>query len=151
TVVAGIALGAAVSAVPASLIAGRLILSGRGFAVMSLTDGPSVRAAAGSILYIGLIAMLSLGIATVIRDTATSIGIVMSLLYLFPIVAQAVSDPHWRRHISQIAPMSAGLAIQKTTGLDSLPISPWAGLGVLAAWAGGALLVGWIMLRVRDA
>ncbi|MGH3196400.1 MAG: hypothetical protein ACRDNT_10810 [Streptosporangiaceae bacterium] len=29
--------------------------------------------------------------------------------------------------------MTAGLAIQATTGLSSLPISPWAGLGVLAA------------------
>ena len=28
--------------------------------------------------------------------------------------------------------MTAGLAIQATTGLHSLPISPWAGLGVLA-------------------
>ena len=31
--------------------------------------------------------------------------------------------------------MTAGLAIQATTGLNTLPISPWAGLGVLAAWA----------------
>jgi hypothetical protein len=31
--------------------------------------------------------------------------------------------------------MTAGMAIQATTGLNSLPISPWAGLGVLAAWA----------------
>jgi ABC-2 type transport system permease protein len=32
-----------------------------------------------------------------------------------------------------------------------LPISPWAGLGVLAAWAAGALLAGGLMLRFRDA
>ena len=38
--------------------------------------------------------------------------------------------------------MTAGLAIQATTDLRSLPISPWAGLGVLAAWAAAALLVG---------
>jgi ABC-2 type transport system permease protein len=47
--------------------------------------------------------------------------------------------------------MTAGLAIQATTGLGTLPISPWAGLGVLAAWAAGALLLGGILLRVRDA
>ena len=31
--------------------------------------------------------------------------------------------------------MTAGLAIQATTNLRRLPIAPWAGLGVLAAWA----------------
>jgi ABC-2 type transport system permease protein len=34
--------------------------------------------------------------------------------------------------------MTAGMAIQATTGLNSLPISPWAGLGMLAAWAAAA-------------
>ena len=46
--------------------------------------------------------------------------------------------------------MTAGLAIQDTAGLRGLPISPWAGLGVLAAWAAAALLAGALMLRVRD-
>jgi hypothetical protein len=36
--------------------------------------------------------------------------------------------------------MTAGLEIQASTGLSALPISPWAGLGVLAAWAAAALL-----------
>jgi ABC-2 type transport system permease protein len=47
--------------------------------------------------------------------------------------------------------MTAGLAIQATTGLSSLPLSPWAGLGVLAAWTAAALLAGWLVLRLRDA
>jgi ABC-2 type transport system permease protein len=55
------------------------------------------------------------------------------------------------RHIQQIAPMTAGLAIQATTSLRTLPISPWAGLGVLAAWAAAALLLGGMLLHLRDA
>jgi ABC-2 type transport system permease protein len=47
--------------------------------------------------------------------------------------------------------MTAGLAIQANTNPRSLPISPWAGLGVLAAWATGALLTGGLLLRLRDA
>jgi ABC-2 type transport system permease protein len=47
--------------------------------------------------------------------------------------------------------MTAGLAIQATTGLNSLPISPWAGIGVLGAWAVGALAHGGMLLRLRDA
>jgi ABC-2 type transport system permease protein len=34
--------------------------------------------------------------------------------------------------MDQIGPMSTGLAIQATTDLTSLPISPWAALGMLA-------------------
>jgi ABC-2 type transport system permease protein len=62
-----------------------------------------------------------------------------------------VSDQHVQRHVQQIAPMTAGLDIQATTGLRNLPLSPWAGLGVLAAWAAGTLLIGGLLLRLRDA
>ncbi len=59
-----------------SLLAGRLILPGHGFTAahgyppLSLGDGPVLRAAAGSVLYLALIALLSLGIATIVRDSA---------------------------------------------------------------------------------
>ncbi len=110
-----------------------------------------LRAAAGSVLYLALIALLSLGTATAVRDSATAIGIVLGLLYVFPIIVQVVSDPHWKRHLQQLTPMTAGLSIQATTQLDSLPISPWAGLGVLAGWAAAALLTGGLLLQLRDA
>ena len=110
-----------------------------------------LRAAAGSVLYLALIALLSLGIATIIRDSGAAIGTVLGLLYLSPIIAAAVSSPHWHDGIERYAPMSAGLAIQATTNLRGLPISPWAGLGVLAAWAAAALLAAGLLLRLRDA
>jgi ABC-2 type transport system permease protein len=155
--VASLVLAAGTIAVGGSLLAGRIILPGhgftaaRGFPLLSLGDGPVLRAAAGSVLYLGLIALLSLGAATAVRDSAVAIGIVLGLLYIFPIVANVVSNAHWHRHLEQVGPMSAGLAIQATTGLRSLPISPWAGLGVLAAWVAGALLAGGLVLRWRDA
>ena len=110
-----------------------------------------LRAAAGSVFYLALIALLGLGVAALSRDSATAIGVVLGLLYLFPIIAQAVSGGHFQRHLEQIGPMPAGLTIQATTGLRGLPISPWAGLGVLAAWAAAALVVGGLRLRLRDA
>ena len=155
-VVTGPVLAAGSLAVLGSVLAGRLILPGhgftaaRGFPPLSLADGPVARAAAGSVLYLALIALLSLGVAAIVRDAAAAIGLVLGLLYLFPVVAQ-VLGPQWYRHMEQIGPMPAGLAIQATTGLRGLPISPWAGLGVLAAWAAAALLAGGLMLRLRDA
>lgn len=126
------------------LLAGRLLLD-------LPFDGPVRRAAFGSVLYLTLIALLSLGIAAVVRDSAAAIGVVLGLLYVLPIVAQALSDPVWQRHLQQIAPMSAGLAVQSTVGLKELPIGPWAGLGVLAAWAAGALVLGGLSMGLRDA
>ena len=53
-----------------------------------------------------------------------------------------VGTRHWQRHLEQIGPMTAGLYIQATVGVRRLPLTPWQGLGVLAAWAVGALLLG---------
>jgi ABC-2 type transport system permease protein len=156
TNVAGLTLIAGLFAVAGCLVAGRILLAGsgldpaHGYALVSISHSPTLRAAAGSVLYLVLIALLSLGIATAIRDTTVSIGAVLGLLYLPPLLAQAVSDP-FRRHLEQSAPMTAGLAIQATTNLRSLPIAPWAGLGVLTAWAAGALLIAGILMRLRDA
>jgi ABC-2 type transport system permease protein len=47
--------------------------------------------------------------------------------------------------------MTAGLYIQATIGVHSLPLTPWQGLGVLAGWAAASLLVGALTLRARDA
>lgn len=150
----GVVAAAGTVAVLGSLLAARLILAGHGFTAargLSLADGPTLRATVGSIVYLTLIALLSLGVATVVRDSAASVGIVLGLLYLFPVLSQAIGDPHWQRLLQQIGPMSAGLTIQATTDIHSLPIGPWAGLSVTAGWAAAALLGGGLLLRGCDA
>lgn len=150
-------LAGAATAVLASLLLGPLLLEGNGFAHVSgaalptLASGPTLRAAAGSVLYLCLIALLSLGVAATARDSAAAIGIVLGLLYVFPILTTLVGEPKLARLLEQIGPTTAGLAIQATAHLHSLPIGPWAGLGVLAAWAAGALLLGGVLLELRDA
>ncbi len=154
--VAGLTFVAGLLAVAGCLVIGRHLLPADGldpahrYALVSISQVPTMRAAIGSVLYLVLIALLSLGIATAIRDTAVSIGAVLGLLYLPPVLAQVVSDP-LRRYLQQSAPMTAGLTIQATTNLHSLPIAPWTGLGVLAAWSAAALLAGGLLLQVRDA
>ncbi|HEY3869603.1 MAG TPA: ABC transporter permease [Actinocrinis sp.] len=155
-VVTGAVLAAGVPAVLVSMLAGRLILPGHGFTAahgspsLSAGDAAMLRAAVGSVLYLGLIALLSLGIAAAVREPAAATGLVLGLLYLIPILIGIVGDATWRRHIEQIAPMMAGLDVEATTGLNSMPLGPWQGLGVLAAWAAGALVAGGLQLRLRD-
>jgi ABC-2 type transport system permease protein len=69
-----------------------------------------------------------------------------------PLIVQlGVLDPSWERRLERWSPMNAGMAIQATRDLGSLPIAPWPGLGVLALWTAGAFLLGGLLLRLRDA
>ena len=150
------ALLAGVLGVLGSLVAGRATLPGNGFTrangyePLSLADGPTLRAAVGTVLYLALVALLSLGVATAVRGTAGAITGVLTLLYAFPIVAQLVSDPRWQQRLERYGPMEAGLSVQHTMRLDELPIGPWPGLGVLATYAGVALLSGMTLFQLRD-
>ena len=148
-------LTAAALAVAGSALAGWLILPGRGFTPAhgypSLTAGADLRAAAGTVLYLALIALLGLGVAAAVRDSAAAIGLVLGLLYLFPIAAAVIPDATISRHFQQIGPLSAGLDVQATIGVKTLPLTPWQGLAVVALWAAGALLLGALVLNFRDA
>jgi ABC-2 type transport system permease protein len=46
---------------------------------------------------------------------------------------------------------SAPTRITHLNSRGTLPIGPWVGLGVLAAWAAAAMLAGGLVLRLRDA
>ncbi|MFF4415753.1 ABC transporter permease [Streptosporangium sp. NPDC001559] len=150
---AGLTLIVGSVAVLASALATRRILLDNGFPAetLLLTSGPMPRAAVGSVLYLVLIALFSLGVATAVRDSAAAVGVVLGLLYLFPAVILMIADDDRQRLLWRISPMNAGLAVQATTDLAALPLSPWAGLSVLAAWATAALLGGGLLLRTRDA
>jgi ABC-2 type transport system permease protein len=153
----GLVLAAGAVAVLASVLAGRLILPGHGFGPangyppLSLGYGPDLRAAVGSVLYLALVALLALGIATAVRESAVAIGVVLGLLYLWPVITSVIGNQTWHRHLEQASPMTAGLYIQATVGLRSLMLTPWQGLGVTALWASGALVLGGCLLRFRDA
>jgi len=155
-ILSALVLGSGTLAVLVSILLGRLILPSNGFTtahgytMLSLSHGPTLRAATGSVLYLTLIALMSLGIATAVRDPAIAIGIVLGLLYLFPIIAALLADPTLHRHLQQIGPMTAGLTIQDTTNTDHLPIGPWAGLGVTAGWAAATMITGGLLLTFRD-
>ncbi len=143
-------LTAVVTTAAAAAVAGSLLAANR-LLPLVVTDAAVLRAAAGSVLYLALVGLLALGVTTAVRNPATAAGLVLGLLYLFPVVGLATTDPDFRRHLEQVGPMAAGLAIQATTGLDDLPVSPWHGLAVLGAWAAAAMLAGGLLLRLRDA
>jgi ABC-2 type transport system permease protein len=144
-------------AVLGSVLAGQLFLPGNGFtarngaAPLSFGSGLMLRAAGGSVLYLALIALLSVGVAIALRDSALAMTVVLGLLYIVPVIGHVLLNHVWQYRIERFAPMNAGLAIQSTKDLSTLPIGPWAGLGVLAGWAAASLIIGWLLLLWRDA
>lgn len=148
-------LAAGTVGVGGALLAGRILPPRNGFdaaagyPLLSLADGAVLRAAGGTVLYLGLVALLALGIGTVLRHTAGALVAVLGLLYVAPIVAGLIGDPVWAERLQRWTP-NAGLAIRSTVGLEDLPIQPWTGVAVLAAWAGAALLAGLVVLVRRD-
>ncbi|WP_237773431.1 ABC transporter permease subunit [Streptomyces luteocolor] len=150
-VVGALTVAAGCAGVLGSVVAGRELLAADGFAVPGLTEGATLRAGFGSVLYLALAALVGLGTAAALRDTAAATTCALFLFYALPVLSGLLADPDWRERAEELTPSTAGLAIRSTIGLDRLPIGPWAGIGVLGAHAAGALLVGALVLRSRDA
>jgi len=156
-VVTAVVVAAGAISVLGSLLAGRLLQPGNGFTAangftaLSLMHGSTLRAAAGSVLYLALIGMFSLGAATALRDSAAATAVVLGVLYVVPVIGDVILSPVWQHRIERWSPANAGLAIQATRDMARLPIGPWPGLGVLALWTAAAMALGWTVLRLRDA
>jgi ABC-2 type transport system permease protein len=148
-------LGIATSTV--SFLVGQALLHGRGYVyengypAASLADGPTLRAVVGTGIYLGTLALLGLGVGTIVRHTAGAVSAVLAVLFVPQIMIGLLSDEA-ADVIQRATPMSAGLSLQQTTArADNVPIGPWAGLAVAGAWAGAALLTGLWLVHRRDA
>ena len=106
----------------------------------------SVRAIAGSAVYLALVALLSLGLGTLVRGTNAALSVATGVLYL-PAIAISLLPPELGLSVARFCPMFAGLAIQRTVEQpDSIPIAPGAGLALFAGYtvlalAGGAYVL----------
>jgi hypothetical protein len=124
---------------------------------VSITDPSAARAVTGTALLLTAYALIALGIGTVLRHSGATIATGVGLLFL-PLLFLGAFPESFARRIEQVTPL-AGMAIQSTTdrmlmafdGRSGMPIGPWQGLGVAFAWAFGALALGYVFLRYRDA
>ncbi|MFF7334093.1 ABC transporter permease [Streptomyces sp. NPDC008150] len=116
----------------------------------SIGDPGVLRAVFGGGLYMTLIAVFSMGVATMLRSPMLSLGILMPFFFLISNILGNVSAT---KRIGQFLPDQAGSRImQVVTPLDDdTPYGPWGGLGIMVLWVAAAVLGGYLLLRKRDA
>ncbi|MGW7077682.1 ABC transporter permease [Streptomyces sp. BA2] len=117
----------------------------------ALIGDPGVlRAVIGGGLYMTLIAMFSMGVATMLRSPMLSLGILMPFFFLISSILGNVSAT---KKIGRFLPDQAGSKIMqvKTPLDDDTPYGPWGGLGIMVVWVVVALIGGYVLLKKRDA
>jgi hypothetical protein len=124
-------------------LVGQAILSSKSLGV-SLGDPGVLRAVAGAGAYLTFVALLGLGIATVLRRTAGSIATLVGFVLVLPLLVQALPSP-WNHDIAKYLPSEIGDALYSVRASPN-HLSPAAALGVaalylVAAYAGAAVLI----------
>jgi ABC-2 type transport system permease protein len=150
-IVGALVLVAAAVAAVASFYIGQAILhtngytAANGYPPASLADADTLRKVGVAAMYPVILALLSLGAAAIVRNTASAISLLLGALFVPYIVGGLL--PEGLGHAIEAASPMAGIAAQE----DGAPIGPWAGLGVTVAWAMAALVVALWLIARRDA
>ncbi|MFI9774556.1 ABC transporter permease subunit [Streptomyces sp. NPDC051956] len=115
-----------------------------------ISDPGVLRAVIGGGLYMTLIAVFSMGVASMLRSPMLSLGILMPFFFLISNILGNVSAT---KKIGRYLPDQAGSKImQVVTPIDDdTPYGPWGGLGIMVIWVVLALIFGYVLLKKRDA
>ncbi|MFF5788829.1 ABC transporter permease [Streptomyces sp. NPDC012693] len=118
----------------------------------SIGDDNVLRAVIGGGLYMGLIAVFSMGVAAMLRSSMLSLGILMPFFFL---VSQILAAVPKAKEVARYFPDQAGATIMQVVpdamNTEEAPYGPWGGLGIMALWVVAALLGGYLVLKKRDA
>lgn len=111
-----------------------------------------LRAVVGGGLYMGLIAIFSMGVAAMLRSSMLSLGILMPFFFL---VSQILASVPGAKTVARYFPDQAGSKIMQVVpaamGSDEAPYGPWGGLGIMLLWVVAAVVGGYLVLKKRDA
>lgn len=119
----------------------------------SLGEPGVLRAVLGTCAYLTLMCVFAMGVATMLRSTTLSLGIMIPLLFLN---SQGLGNVPKIRTVAQYLPDQAGVVMMQVTQPDESFLThrdfgPWTALAILLAWTAAALIGGYLVLRRRDA
>jgi ABC-type transport system involved in multi-copper enzyme maturation permease subunit len=127
-----------------------------GYPIPSLADWPVARAVVGAAVFLTLVAVLSLGVGAILRRSVAAITAVVLALVPSGILVGGLPLPaaQWVMRTTPAAGLSIlqSVEVNHDTTVEPWNMAPpWAGLGVLAAYAAAALAAAVWLVRRRDA
>jgi ABC-2 type transport system permease protein len=118
----------------------------------SLGDPGVLAAVLGACVYLTLMCVFAMGVGTLLRSSALSLGILLPLLFLN---SQGLSSLPAIRSVTQYLPDQAGVGLMRVGDgqffLGDLSFGRAGSFLVLLAWVAAALVGGYLSLRRRDA
>jgi ABC-2 type transport system permease protein len=148
-VVGGIALVAGEVAAFGAFFAGQLVLTSP--APQATLGQPGVaRAVLLAGAYLGLMALIGLGIGAIVRRSAAGVAIIAGLIFVLPPITLALPDSvqhSVQRFFPEIIAENSLTVIKPV----AYSLSPWTGLGMLCLYAAVLLGAGGWLLARRDA
>ncbi len=133
----------------AAFALGQRFLSGHA-PTASLSDPNALRAVVCGGLYLTLLGLLALGLATIVRHTAPAISTYVGILLILPIIT-AVLPSSLADDINRFLPADIGTAMLSAHRHTSNAFGPWPSFALLAGYAAAALIAACIVLIRRDA
>ncbi|HEX3222149.1 MAG TPA: ABC transporter permease [Nocardioides sp.] len=131
-----------------SFFLGMALISGHA-PTASLGDPGVLRALIGGGLYVTLVALLSLGLGTILRGTAATISTLVAVLFVLPGIAAAL-PASWQDPILKYWPTQAGGQVATVVRVDHT-LGPWTGFADLAVFVTVVLLLAAVRLVRSDA
>lgn len=115
----------------------------------SITSPGALRAVVGGGLYVCVLGLLALGLATMIRHTTGAISTFVGILLVLPLIVSALPSS-LSNNIQRFLPGSIGNSlVSLRTGPHAF--SPWVGFLLLCGYAVISLTVAAVLLERRDA
>jgi ABC-2 type transport system permease protein len=138
----------------AAFFVGQALLSGSDRNHAALGEPGVTRAVFGIGLYLVVLGLLALGLATIIRHTAGAIAIYVGVLLVLPLIVGAL-PASLDNAVNRYLPATVGVTILSTrTGghlLETPIFSPWSGFALVTAYAAVTLAIGCVFMVRRDA
>jgi ABC-type transport system involved in multi-copper enzyme maturation permease subunit len=115
----------------------------------TLSTPNALRQVMGMGLFLAIIGLFAMALATIIRHTAGSISAFVGLLLVLPSVLRALPNSLYDS-IVRFMPSNIGNALI-SSGRQSNSFSPWVGLLVMIGYTVVLLVIGGVLMKRRDA
>ncbi|TFC89917.1 ABC transporter permease subunit [Cryobacterium sp. TMT3-29-2] len=117
------------------------------------SDGTLVGSLMLAALYLALVSVFSLGLGTLLRNSAAGIAVALGTILLLPTIMQIISaltQAQWALDLLPYLFSSAGMGMY-LPGTGSAGFDQWQSTLIVLAWVAAPVIAGAVLLKRRDA